>query len=172
MCIAVKKTEGGKSADQKVGAGVGEVDEEAPLLQSSSPKKTGRVKSQDADNLTAFIVFCVVIFMIICFVFSGSLSPKGFSTPSVQLGSFSADPFSIDVSATTPKITAHWNITFFFTNPYGSGRLIYRKLEEQECVSWRRVHRPFCAAARGDQAGAGLRGCFSHGCQQPDSESH
>ncbi|CAB4283070.1 unnamed protein product [Prunus armeniaca] len=69
--------------------------------------------------------------MIICFVFSGSLSPKGFSTPSVQLGSFSADPFSIDVSATNPKITAHWNITFFFTNPYGSGRLIYRKLDAE-----------------------------------------
>ncbi|XP_021817894.1 NDR1/HIN1-like protein 10 [Prunus avium] len=112
MCIAVKKTEGGKSADQKVGAGVGEVDEEAPLLQSSSPEKTGRVKPEDADNLTAFIIFW-------------------FSTPSVQLGSFSADPFSIDVSATNPKITAHWNITFFFTNPYGSGRLIYRKLDAE-----------------------------------------
>lgn len=112
-------------------AGVGEVDEEAPLLQSSYPKKTGRVKSQDADNVTAFIIFCLVISMIICFVFSGSLSPKGFSTPTVQLGSFSADPFSVDVSATNPKITAHCNITFFFTNPYGSDWLIYRKLDAE-----------------------------------------
>ncbi|CAB4283032.1 unnamed protein product [Prunus armeniaca] len=67
------------------------VDEKTPLLPSSS----GNSKTTRAEE-----------------------APSTFSTPSIQLVSFSVDRFDVDVAVPDAQRTAHWNITFFLRNPY------------------------------------------------------
>ncbi|PQM42204.1 serine/threonine-protein kinase Nek5-like [Prunus yedoensis var. nudiflora] len=94
--LAVKNE--GKSADQKV-------DVKTSLLPSSSSNsKTTRAEEAPCDVQKWLAIGCLFWF-IFCACGIAGLSPATFSTPSIQLASFSVDRFNVDVAVPDSLLT-------------------------------------------------------------------
>ncbi|PQM42201.1 hypothetical protein Pyn_10586 [Prunus yedoensis var. nudiflora] len=124
-----------KSADQKVVVVV--VDENTPLLPPSPKKNLKRADDDDdededeEEDRNKFVTCIISLFLLVTLFFSATLyqTPKGFSSSSIQVHSFSVELFK--VSVLNSQVTALWNISFFLTNPYSIVRVTYQVLDAE-----------------------------------------
>ncbi|VVA27869.1 PREDICTED: YLS9 [Prunus dulcis] len=122
-----------KSADQKVVVVV--VDENIPLLPPSPKKNLKRAdddeEEEEEEDRNKFVTCIIYLFLLVILFFCATLyqTPKGFSSSSIQVHSFSVELFK--VSVLNSQVTALWNISFFLTNPYSIVRVTYQVLDAE-----------------------------------------